>query len=212
MLQFNSALLASVGSFTGAYAPYQGIHIRPHQGGVLLIASDHGKVTALGFDRQGRGDETLTILPSNELLKACAGIKTAQRDVVIENESATVTTYYKTSAKRGDAIAIKHSLTPFPPIDGALADLVQRWGQTPAKSDTAGRYQVAYLERAIKAAGYLADSTLLCAFDGGPLRIQGESIELLILVMPQTAQPIPELPDWLQVFGASTACHSTHSG
>jgi hypothetical protein len=200
VLQFNSALLAAVGSFTGAYAPYQSIHIRPHCGGVLLAASDHGKVTAVGFDRQGTADEALSILPSPELLKACAGIKTAERGISIDGDRALVTTYYKASSNKGKE------------IDAALAACVERWGATPELSQTAGRYRVAYLERAIKAAGLLADSLVLSAFDGGPLRLQGESIELIILVMPQTAEPIPAFPDWIQEFSRRTACHVSQSG
>ncbi len=212
MLQFNSALLAAVGSFTGAYAPYQSIHIRPHCGGVLLAASDHGKVTAVGFDRQGTADEALSILPSPELLKACAGIKTAERGISIDGDRALVTTYYKASSNKGKEIVIQHAITPFPDIDAALAACVERWGATPELSQTAGRYRVAYLERAIKAAGLLADSLVLSAFDGGPLRLQGESIELIILVMPQTAEPIPAFPDWIQEFSRRTACHVSQSG
>lgn len=206
MLQFNSALLAAVGAFTGAYAPYQSVHIRPHCGGVLLAASDHGKVTAIGFDRQGQADETTAIIPSPELLKACAGIKTAERGIVIDAERALVTTYYKASSAKGKELPVQRSITPFPDIDAALAACVARWGTTPTLSQTAGRYRIAYLERAIKAAGLLADSLVLSAFDGGPLRLQGETIELIILVMPQTAEPIPALPDWLQAFGSTTAC------
>lgn len=212
MLQFNSALLAAVGSFTGDYAPYQSVHIRPHRSGILLAASDHGKVTAVGFDRQGVGDETTSIIPSSELLKACAGIKTAERGIVIDGDRAIVTTYYKTSSSKGKELPVHRSLTPFPAIDQALAACVARWGATPSLSQTAGRYRIAYLERAIKAAGLLADSLVLSAFDGGPLRLQGESIELIILVMPQTAEPIPELPDWIQAFGAAGACQVSQSG
>lgn len=212
MLQFNSALLAAVGAFTGAYAPYQSIHIRPHCGGVLVAASDHGKVTALGFDRQGVADQAISILPSPELLKACAGIKTAERGISIEGDTACVTTYYKASNNKGKEFGIHHALAPFPNLDAALSACVERWGSAPALSETAGRYRVAYLERAIKAAGALADSLVLSAFDGGPLRLQGESIELIILVMPQAAEAIPALPDWIQEFGRRSACRGLQTG
>ena len=43
-------------------------------------------------------------------------------------------------------------------------------------------------------------SLVLSAFDGGPLRLQGEGLELMILVMPQTAEPIPPIPDWVLRF------------
>ena len=205
MLQFNSALLTAVGTFTGQYAPYQAIRIEPHDGGVLLCASDHGKVAALGFDRQGRGDESVTIIPSGELLKACAGIKTAERGVVIDGDSAIVTTYYKTSDNKGKEIPIHRSVIPFPPIDEAIAACLHRWSATPELSATAGRYKTAYLEKAIRHAGLHADSLVISAFDGGPLRIQGETIELVLLVMPQVAEPIPPVPDWIVRLGERTA-------
>jgi len=212
VLQFNSALLAAVGSFTGKYAPYQAVLIQPHAGGILLAGSDEGKVTALAFDRDGRGDETATIIPSTELLKACSGIKTAERGVVIDGNTAVVTTYYKTSSSKGKELPVHRSITPFPPIDQAIAACLDRWGAAPSLTETAGRYKVAYLERAIKNAGLLSDSLVLSAFDGGPLRLQGESIELCILVMPQTAEPIPAVPDWLQTFSSQAACQITQSG
>lgn len=205
MLQFNSALLAAVGSFTGQYAPFQAVHIRPHHGGILLAASDQGKVTALGFDPQGRGDQSVTIIPSNELLKASAGIKTAERGLVIDGDTAIVTTYYKTSNNKGKEIPIQHSVVPFPPVEEAIAACLKRWGATPTLSATAGRYNLAYLERAIKNAGLYSDALVLSAFDGGPLRIQGESIELMILVMPQTAEPIPPVPSWIASMRRQTA-------
>lgn len=211
MLQFNSALLAAVGSFAGQYAPFQAVHIRPHCGGVLLAASDHGKVTAVGFDRVGRADETLDIIPSQELLKACAGIKTAERGIQINGDTALVTTYYKASSNKGKELPICRSTTPFPDLDSTLKACIDRWGVTPKLTETAGRYRVAYLERAIKSAGLLADSLVFSAFDGGPLRLQGESLELIILVMPQTAEPIPPLPDWIQEIGRQNACQASHS-
>lgn len=210
MLQFNSALLAAVGSFTGKYAPYQSVLIAPHAGGVLLAATDAGKVMALGFDRNGLGDETVTIIPSTELLKACAGIKTAERGVLIDGDSAIVTTYYKTSSAQGKELPIHRSMVPFPPIDAVISSCLERWGETPTCGETAGRYKVAYLERAIKNAGLLTDSLVLSAFDGGPLRVQGESIDLCILLMPQTAEAIPPVPDWLARYGTQGACANVH--
>lgn len=204
MLQFNSALLAAVGSFTGPYAPYQAVHIRPHCGGVLLAASDHGKVTALGFDRKGKADETVTLIPGDELLKACAGIKSAERGIVIDGDRALVTTYYKAASSKAKEFPVHRSIQAFPDIDGAMAACAARWGATPRLSETAGRYDVTYLTKAIRAAGLLTDSLVLSAFDGGPLRLQGESIELMVLLMPQTAEPIPPLPEWILEFTAQT--------
>jgi hypothetical protein len=212
VLQFNSALLAAVGSFAGPYAPFQAIHIRPHCGGVLVAASDHGKVTAVGFDRQGHADETVNLIVTQDLLKASAGIKTAERGIQIDGEKAVVTTYYKSSSNKGKEFTVHRSEQAIPGFDSAIKACLDRWGVTPQLSETAGRYRVDYLERAIKAAGLLAESIVISAFDGGPLRLQGESIELMILVMPQTAVPIPALPDWIQEIGRQFACQGTQPG
>ena len=37
----------------------------------------------------------------------------------------------------------------------------------------------------------------MSAFDGGPMRLQTDRGNVVILVMPQTAEPIPPIPDWL---------------
>ena len=169
------------------------------------MATDHGKITALGFDRKGVADESLTFVPGDELLKACAGIKSAERGIVIDGDSATVTTYYKSASSKAKEFQVHRSIQPFPNVEGAIAACIERWGATPRVSEAAGRYDVAYLLKAIRAAGLLCDSLVLSAFDGGPLRLQGESIELIVLLLPQTAEPIPPLPDWILEFGAESA-------
>lgn len=199
MLQFNSALLAAAGLFVGNFTPYQAIHVQPHNQGVLVAASDHGRVTALGFDPAGRGDEVCDLIADDKLLQACKGIKSAERDVRLEDSRAIVTTYRKTTSESKEFPILRAS-TPFPPIDQAVAACVQRWSATPELTATAGRYDATYLEQAVKAAGLLCDSLVLSAFDGGPLRLQGEGLELMILVMPQTAEPIPPIPDWVLRF------------
>ena len=199
MLQFNSALLAAAGLFVGNFAPYEAIHIQPHNQGVLVAASDHGRVTALGFDPAGRGDEVCDLIADDRLLQACKGIKTAERDIRIEEQRAVVTTYRKTTNEAKEFTILRASM-PFPPIEQAVAACVQRWSATPEVTATAGRYDATYLEQAVKAAGLLCDSLVLSAFDGGPLRLQGEGLELMILVMPQTAEPIPSIPDWVLRF------------
>lgn len=212
MLQFNSAILAAAGLFTGTYAPYQAIHIEPMNPGVLVAASDQGRVSAIGFDHRGQGDESFDLLPSKELLAACSGIKSAERDIRIEGNAAVVTTYRKVAANEAKEFPIHRAMTPFPPLAEALAACVERWGATPTLSATAGRYSSAMLERAIKAASHLNDSIVISAFDGGPLRLQGDKLELCILLMPQTAEPLPGIPEWILKFAGSTACHVAHDG
>lgn len=212
MLQFNSAILAAAGLFTSTYAPYQAIHVEPQHPGVLVAASDQGRISAIGYDRHGVGDESVDLIPSKELLAACSGLKSAERDIRIEGSAAFVTTYRKVAANETREFAIHRAMTPFPPLSDALAACVARWGATPELSATAGRYSAALLEKAIKAAGHLNDSIVISAFDGGPLRLQGDKLELCILLMPQTAEAIPAIPEWILKFAAPTACHVAQSG
>lgn len=200
MMLFNSALLTMAGLFVGPYAPYQSIHIQPHDGGVLVASSNIGRITFLGFDRQGSADESCDLIPDKDLLDACTGIKTAERDVLIEGATARVTTYRKTTGNDVKEFNVLHSTTPFPPLRDAVRACIDHWSVTPELSRTAGRYATTYLTKAIKAAGLHADSVVLSSFDGGPLRLQSGSLEMLILVMPQTAEPIPRLPDWVCSF------------
>lgn len=205
MLQFKSSLLAICGSFTGPFAPFHAVHVEPAaQGGVVVIGSDEGKVTAVGFDPRGHADEAANLLPTSDLLAACKGIKGAERDVTIQNTHAQVTTYHKSKNKTKD-FPVLRSQEPYPPIQQALARCLENWGATPDLSRTAGRYSIAYLDRALKAAGHLSDSIVLSAFDGGPMRLQADSLDLLVMVMPQTREPIPPLPEWAITF-ANGAC------
>lgn len=200
MIRLNSALLALVGAFAGTYAPFQAVRLQPHAGGVLAAASDQGRITAFGFDPRGHADGACNLLPGPELLRACAGIKSAEREVAIDGDTAAVTTFRKNGNHEVKRFPAPQAAAPFPPLDQAVAACVRRWGATPAVSATAGRYDSAYLERALKTVSHLCDSLVLSGFDGGPLRLQSEALELLILVMPQTAAPIPPLPEWILQF------------
>ena len=203
MLRFNSALLAIAGGFTGPYAPFQSIHVEPASGGgVIVVASDGGKVTAIGYDPRGVADEHANLLPSADVLAACKGLKGAEREVTIDGLSATVTTYRKTKSESKELLILRSS-EPFPPIQQALAACIATWGTTPTSSATAGRYQSRYLEKALKAASSCGESVVLSAFDGGPLRLHVDGLELMVLVMPQTAEPIPSLPDWAVNFAGN---------
>lgn len=188
------------GLFVGPYAPYQAVHIQPHDGGVLLASSNQGRITFLGFDRQGKADESCDLIPDKPLLDACAGIKTAEREIAIDGTTARVTTYRKTAGNETKEFLVLRSSAGFPPIQDALSACVERWSATPTSSATAGRYATTYLTKALKAAGLHNDSIVMSAFDGGPLRLHSETLDMLILVMPQTAEPIPTLPDWICSF------------
>lgn len=201
MLHFNSALLSLAAGFTGSYAPWTAVHIQPHAGGVLVTASDEGRVAMLGFDSKGEADETLDLIPDSDLVRACNGIKSAERDVLIDGSTATVTTYRKEPPHAVRQFTVRRTDHLPPSLDRPIAGLLERWGSTPTTSGTAGRYALPYLERAIKATGHLADSVVLSSFDGGPLRLQCESLDIVVLVLPMVAEPIPPLPGWLQSYG-----------
>ena len=40
----------------------------------------------------------------------------------------------------------------------------------------------------------------MSCFDGGPLRLQGDSGNVIVVVMPQTALPIPAVPEWTELY------------
>lgn len=194
---FSAPLLAVASEFTGKYAPYQAVQVRPHPGGgVLVSATDEGKVAVIGYDPRGEAEGETCLLPSSELTKACRAVKTARREITIEDSTAIVRSITKSTSKAIE-LPVHHSKVEFPPLFGVVGKCVERWGASPEVSSSAGRYDSALLERAIRAGSALSDSIVLSAYDGGPMRIQAEGLELLILLMPQTAEPIPPVPSWL---------------
>lgn len=203
--RINSTLLEIAGAFTGKYTPYQAIHIEPaSQGGVYVASTDRGAIACLGYDPGGTASAPADLLPSSELLRACKGIKAAERDIQISGSSAVVTTYRK-SGNQAVEFPIHFASTPFPQLDEVLAACADRWGKTPRVTETAGRYDAALLTRALRALDGCSDSLVLSAFDGGPLRLEAEHLSLLILLMPQTAEPLPATPPWASQF-RQTAC------
>jgi hypothetical protein len=203
---FSAPLLAIAGEFTGKFAPYQAVQVKPHpKGGVLVSATDQGKVAVVGYDPRGEASGPTCLIASDELIRACRAVKSATRELSIEGMAATVRSITKSTSKSVEML-VQHSSVEFPPLDQAIAQCVARWGQTPKLSETAGRYDSALLERTIKAAGCLASSIVLSAYDGGPLRIQAQGLELLILLMPQTAEPIPPVPEWILATSSLASC------
>ena len=202
MLRFNSALFAFAAEFVGQYVPYQGIEIAPLAGGVSIAATNRGAVAMLAFDPNGLATETTVLLPGDELARACKGIKTAQRELVVEDDNAVVTTYYKGHSTSKE-FPVHRSRSGFPALRQVIRSALRYWGETPELSRTAGRYDVQLLHRSIKAMVDDADSVVLSAFQGGPLRLQREDIdrcEIVVLLMPQEAQAIPPVPPWLATY------------
>jgi hypothetical protein len=200
---FSAPLLSVASEFTGKYAPYQAVQVKPHpKGGVLVSATDQGKVAVVGYDPRGEASGETCLLVGSELGRACRAVKTGAREITVDGMNATVRSYSKSGgSSKAAEFLVQHSAVEFPPLAQALQSCIERWGRTPRVSETAGRYDAGLLERAIKAAGSLAESITLSAFDGGPLRLQGAGLEILILLMPQTALPIPPVPQWISGLG-----------
>ncbi len=201
MLSFNSSLLSTASDFVGTYAPFQSVQISPAEGGgVYVVSTDKGNIVCLGYDPAGEADEILHLIPSKELARATKFIKTGDRNIRIEDNTALVTTYKKTTANQIQEFPILKSSVQFPPIAQALKDCINRWTVTPKLSETAGRYSSTYISKAIKSLSLIDSSITFSAFDGGPLRIQGSDNNLMILVFPQTADPIPPIPQWINKY------------
>jgi len=204
MHTFSAPLFALAASFTGEFAPYQGVLIAPMAKGIAIAATDRGASTIVCYDPNGRAtdpDQQLVILPDKDLVAACRNNKTATggRDLEISGDQAKVTTYFKSHSTNKE-FNILHSSAPFPPLQPALAQVLHFWGQAPATGNTAGRYDIHLLANCIKAMADETSSIVLSAFHGGPLRIQREDTGVIVFLMPQTALPIPPLPDWLAEF------------
>ena len=135
-------------------------------------------------------------------MRVCKGIKTGERNIRIEGDLATVTTYKKTTNQIQELPVMRSSIK-FPPLASAIQSCLDRWSNTPTSSSTAGRYDIDYLNKAIRSLSVFDSSICLCAFDGGPLRIQGADNNLTILVMPQTAESIPSVPIWINDYAKS---------
>ena len=202
MLSCNSSLIAIAAEFTGKFAPYQSICISPAQQGVYIVSTDKGNVACLAYDPTGETDETICLLPTTELIKASRGIKTADRTLRIEGNQATVTTARKTTSETKE-ISISRSMVDFPDLATPLNKAIQRWDATENNAITAGRYNINYIQDAVKSLSSINSSVTLHSFDGGPLRIQESSGNIVVLVMPQTAEPIPDIPSWLRSYTAS---------
>lgn len=197
-VRFDSSLLAIAAEFTGKHTPWQGVEIAPLGSGVSVTACDRGAVALIAFDPKGVADESMVLLPGGDLLKAARGLKTAERDIYIDGATGVVTTYRKEHSTSVEVPVVRSSV-PFPPVRKVLLAVLEAWGSTPELSTTAGRYDADILLKILKAAGN-TPALVISGYDGGPLRIQREDCQMLILAMPQEAVPIPPLPDWAHTY------------
>lgn len=202
MIRFSSGLLALAANFTGKYAPFQGIQIAPLAGGVSVVASNRGAVAFFGYDPKGQANREVVLLPDGELIKAARGIKTAEREVTIDGGAALVTTYYKDHSTSKEFPA-HFSSVAFPPMRAVVDQAIAYWGETPELTTTAGRYDLALLDKAVRAMADDAGSIVLSGYQGGPLRLQREDLQAVVLLMPQAAKPLPTVPPWLASYAAA---------
>ncbi len=198
MLQLKAALVSIAAEFTGKYSPFQSIQISPAgiDNGVFVASTDKGNIACLAYDPAGKADESVQIIPSKELVAACKPIKTAERELRITDNSGLVTTYRKTTSETKE-LSIQRSQVDFPDLAKAIRDCIHRWTSSPKISETAGRYDQLYLQKAIKGLSAFDSSIVMSAFDGGPLRLETDDNNVIILVMPQEARTIPSLPQWI---------------
>jgi hypothetical protein len=214
-LTCESRLFAVGADFAGGYAPYQGVHFCPGPAGfgVIAAASDRGALTFVGYDEGGTIDEPVTFIPTDELAAASRGLKSGPRTLSIDTETriASVTTPLKTKAgKTVEMASPPVSTIPFPDFQGAIARFIAHWENPERQVESCGRYDAKLMLKALRAAEGLGDSVSLSGMSGGPLLVnielfaedekkkapQMQSTGLLLMLMPQTAQPVPPPPAW----------------
>lgn len=162
MLNFNSALLSVASDFVGQFAPYQSVEITPApEGGVFIASTDKGNIACLAFDPSGTADESTCIIPSKDLMKATKGIKTGDRNIQINDDQAVVTTYKKTTANQVIEVPVMRSTVAFAPLSKAIQNCLDRWSNTPTTSPTAGRYNLTYINKALRSLSVFDSSIAL---------------------------------------------------
>lgn len=201
MFRLRSSLFNLAAQFTGKWAPFQGVTLSPLAGGICVTAGDRGAATFLGYDPSGCATTAATFLPGKDLASASKGIKSAQRELTIEGELATVTTYYKEHSK-SQQFPI-YACDEQPPLRQVIAEVLRFWGEQPELSTTAGRYDLDLLTRAVRTISEESDQLVISGYHGGPLRLQSDALGCLVLIMPQVAQPIPPVPPWLADYAHS---------
>ena len=203
MIRFNSALLANAAEFTGKYAPYQGIELAPAPGGGIYVTStDKGNIAYFGYDASGETDRCAVVFPTTDLIKHCRGIKTADRELRIQDGLGMVTTYRKSSSEVKET-PVQFSAVPFPELGPVIQTIVKYWKEQTPLSSTCGSYDSSYVAKALKCLGGQGESVCISSFDGGPMRLQLPGEQQVVLVMPQEKIPVPALPEWLQLYGTT---------
>jgi len=202
-ISLNGALFHVAADFTGRYAPYQAVTLKPNPNGngVFAASTDAGKLAFLGYDPAGKGDEEVWILPTSDLLKETRPLKSASRWLEIESSQARCSKLTKTTTKTVEIPITRSAVTP-PDLVGVMKTVASTWGKDTACVD-AGNFDASYLQKAFRAIESLGSSITLSNLNGGPLRIESTVGCAMVMVMPQTARPIPDLPEYLFEFANS---------
>ena len=203
MLSLNGALVAVAADFVGRYSPYQGIQLRPgpNGDGVYVASTDAGRLAFLAYDHSGKGDEEIILLPTADLIKETRPLKSATRWLEIEGETARCSKLTKATTKTSEVPITRSAVAP-PDLVGAFRVVAETWGKDIPCVDC-GNFNASYLQKAFRAIESLGSSITLSHLSGGPLRIESTTGCALVMVMPETARPIPELPEYLLKFANS---------
>ena len=202
--QFNGAFLAVAADFVGKYSPYQAIQIRPNPygDGVFVASTDAGRLAFLAYDASGKATEQLVVLPTPELLKNTRPLKSAQRWIEIDGPIARCSKLTKATSKT-EEVAVSYSTVEPPDLVGAMNKVATEWGKDLPHCVNAGNFNANFLSRAFRAIESLGGSITMSHLNGGPLRVESTEHDVIVLVMPETARPIPALPDFLHDFSVS---------
>lgn len=203
MISLDGSLVAVAAEFCGRYAPYQGIQLRPNPDGrgVYVASTDAGKLAFLAYDHAGQGDEEVILLPTTDLIKNCRPLKSATRGLEIEGDTARCSKSTKNTTQTQE-IPITRSAVPPSDLVGVMKVIAETWGKdTPCVS--CGNFNATYLQKAFRSIESLGSSVTMSHLDGGPLRIESTTGCAMVMVMPETARPIPELPEYLLQFANS---------
>lgn len=202
-VSLNGALVHVAAEFCGNYSPYQGVQIRPNPSGsgVFVASTDAGKLAFLAFDGQGKGDEEIVLLPTAELLKNTRPLKSASRWLEIESSQARCSKLTKNTTQTVE-IPITRSVATPPDLVGVMKTVATQWGKDCPCVD-AGNFDASYLQKAFRAIESLGSSVTMSHLNGGPLRVESHDSPVMVMVMPQTAEPIRPLPEFLHQFANS---------
>ena len=202
--KFNGALLAVAADFCGKWTPYTGVQIRPNRNGsgVFVASTDAGRLAFLAFDENGSADEELCLLATSDLLKHTKPLKSASRWIEIEGSIARCSKLTKSTTTTVE-VPVTYSTVEPPDLVGAMHKVALQWGKDQPHCVDCGNFNGSFLTRAFKAIEVLGGSVTMSHLNGGPLRVESTDHDVIVLVMPETARPIPALPAFLKSFSVS---------